>query len=145
RAAELFDLLNPVRHAASPAGVERYKVEPYVVSADIYGVPPHTGPGGWAWCTGSASWLYRGRLEASPGFRLRGTPLALGPCVPPDWPRYEIIYRLRSATYHVVVENSGGSGRGVRSLSVDGRPVSEGVVELVDDGRQHKVLIALRT
>jgi cyclic beta-1,2-glucan synthetase len=143
RAAELFDLLNPVRHAASPAGVERYKVEPYVVCADVYGAPPHTGRGGWTWYTGSASWLYRVGVEAILGFRLRGTRLELDPCVPPDWPGYEITYRHRSATYHIVVENSGGYGRGVRSVSVDGRMVPEGAVKLEDDGRQHKVRIAL--
>jgi cellobiose phosphorylase len=143
RAAELFDLLNPVRHAASPDGVERYKVEPYVVCADVYGAPPHTGRGGWTWYTGSASWLYRVGLEAILGFRLRGTRLELDPCVPPDWSGYEITYRHRSAAYHVVVENSGGSGRGVRSVTVDGRAVPEGVVELADDGGQHKVQIAI--
>jgi cyclic beta-1,2-glucan synthetase len=143
RAAELFDLLNPVRHAASPDGMERYKVEPYVVCADVYGAPPHTGRGGWTWYTGSASWLYRVGLEAMLGFRLRGTRLEIDPCVPPSWSGYEITYRHRSATYHVVVDNSRGSGHGVRSVSVDGRVVPEGVVELADDGRQHKVQIAL--
>jgi cyclic beta-1,2-glucan synthetase len=143
RAAELFDLLNPVRHAASPDGVERYKVEPYVVCADVYGAPPHTGRGGWTWYTGSASWLYRVGLEAMLGFRLRGTRLELDPCVPPAWSGYEITYRHGSATYHVVVDNSGGSGRGVRSVSVDGRVVPEGVVELADDGRKHKIQIPL--
>ena len=143
RAAELFDLLNPVRHAASPDRVERYKVEPYVVCADVYGAPPHTGRGGWTWYTGSASWLYRVGLEAILGFRLRGTRLVLDPCVPPGWSGYEITYRHRSATYHLVIDNSGGSGRGVRSVSVDGRVVPESVVGLADDGRQHKIQIAL--
>ena len=143
RAAELFDLINPVRHAASPDGVERYKVEPYVVCADVYGAPPHTGRGGWTWYTGSAAWLYRVGLEAILGFRLRGTRLELNPCVPPGWSGYEITYCHRSATYHVVVENSGGSGRGVRSVWVDGRAISGGVVELADDGRHHHVQIAL--
>ena len=143
RAAELFDLLNPVRHAASPDGVDRYKVEPYVVCADVYGAPPHTGRGGWTWYTGSASWLYRVGLEAILGLRLRGTRLELDPCVPPGWSGYEITYRYRSATYYIIVENSGGSGRGVRSVTVDGRAVPEGVVELADDGGQHKVRIAL--
>ena len=143
RAVELFDLINPVRHASSPDGVERYKVEPYVVSADVYGAPPHTGRGGWTWYTGSASWLYRIGLEAILGFRLRGTRLELDPCVPRGWPGYEITYRHRSATYHVVVENSGGLGRGVRSVTVDGSAVPDGVVELADDGRQHEVRITL--
>jgi len=82
-------------------------------------------------------------LEAILGFRLRGTRLVLDPCVPPGWSGYEITYRHRSATYHLVIDNSGGSGRGVRSVSIDGRVVPEGVVELADDGRQHKVQIAL--
>jgi cyclic beta-1,2-glucan synthetase len=143
RATELFNLLNPVRHAASPDGVERYKVEPYVVCADVYGAPPHTSRGGWTWYTGSASWLYRVGLEAILGFRLRGTRLEFNPCIPPGWPSYEITYRHRSATYHVVVENASGSGRGVRSVSVDGRVLPDGVIELVDDGTQHEVHIAL--
>jgi cyclic beta-1,2-glucan synthetase len=143
RAAELFDLLNPVRHAASPDGVERYKVEPYVICADVYGAPPHTGRGGWTWYTGSASWLYRVGLEAILGFRLRGNRLELDPCVPPGWRGYEITYRHRSATYHIVVENSRGSGRGVRSVKVDGRKMPERAVELADDGAQHKVKIVL--
>ena len=130
-------------HTATPDGVERYKVEPYVVCADVYGAPPHTGRGGWTWYTGSASWLYRIGLEAILGFRLRGTRLEIHPCVPSGWSGYEITYRHRSATYHVVVENSEGSRRRVRSVSVDGRVLPEGVVELVDDGRQHKVQIAL--
>ncbi|HTO74235.1 MAG TPA: glycosyl hydrolase family 65 protein, partial [Gemmatimonadales bacterium] len=82
-------------------------------------------------------------LEAILGFRLRGTRLELDPCVPPGWSGYEITFRHRSATYHVVVENSGGSDRGVRSVTVDGRAVPEGVVELTDDGGQRKVRIAL--
>ena len=143
RAMELFNLLNPIRHAASPEEMERYKVEPYVVCADVYGAPPHTGRGGWTWYTGSASWLYRVGLEAILGFRLRGTRLKFDPCIPPSWPGYELTYSHRSTTYHFVIDNSGGAGRGVRSVLVDGRAVPEGVVELADDGRQHKVQLVL--
>jgi cellobiose phosphorylase len=143
RAAQLFDLINPVRHASSPEGVERYKVEPYVVCADVYGVAPHTGRGGWTWYTGSAAWLYRVGLEAILGFRLQGTRLEFNPCVPPGWSGYEVTYRHRSATYHIVVDNSAGSGRGIRGVSVDGRTVSERVIELADDGMQHTVQIAI--
>ena len=113
----------------------RYKVEPYVVAADVYGAPPHTGRGGWTWYTGSAGWLYRVALEAILGFRLPGTALRLEPCIAPDWPRYEITYRHGSATYHITVENPGGTGRGVRSLSVDGQAVPGDAIELVDDGK----------
>jgi cyclic beta-1,2-glucan synthetase len=143
RAAELFNLLNPVRHAESTEAMKRYKVEPYVVCADVYGAPPHTGRGGWTWYTGSASWLYRVGLEAILGFRLRGTRLEFHPCLPDDWSRYEITFRYCSATYHLVFENSEGSGCGVRCVSVDGRTMPECVVELINDGRRHEVQIAL--
>src|SRR5271166_758813 len=82
RALELWNMLNPIYHATSPSEVERYKVEPYVACADVYGVPPHVGRGGWTWYTGSASWLYRVALEAILGFRLSGDTLRLEPCVP---------------------------------------------------------------
>ena len=143
RALELFALLNPVRHALTPEAVARYKVEPYVVAADVYGAPPHTGRGGWTWYTGSASWLYRVGLEAILGFRRRGDRLRIEPCVAPDWPRYQITYRHGSATYHVVVENAAGTGRGVRAITVDAQAVSGGEIRLVDDGETHTVRVEL--
>ena len=82
-------------------------------------------------------------VEAILGFRLRGTQLELNPCIPRGWSGYEIMYRHRSSTYHVVVEHSAGFGRDVRRVSVDGRPVPDHVVELADDGRQHEVRVAL--
>jgi cellobiose phosphorylase len=139
---ELFALLNPILHATSLEQVARYKVEPYVVAADVYGAPPHTGRGGWTWYTGSASWLYRVGLETILGFRLRGARLEIEPCVPSGWPGYEITYRHGTATYHVIVENTGGSGRGVRSLTLDGRPVPTGGIDLASDGQRHEVRVA---
>ena len=82
RALELWNLINPIYHATTPAEVQHYKVEPYVVCADVYGAPPHTGRGGWTWYTGSAGWLYRVALEAILGFRLAGDTLRVEPCVP---------------------------------------------------------------
>jgi cellobiose phosphorylase len=139
---ELFDLLNPVRHADSPEQAARYKVEPYVIAADVYGAPPHTGRGGWTWYTGSASWLYRVGLEAILGFRLKAARLEIDPCVPPGWPGYEITYCHGSATYHIVVENTGGSGRGVRSLTLDGQALLTGAIDLANDGQRHEVHVA---
>jgi cellobiose phosphorylase len=143
RALELWNMLNPIYHATTSAEVQRYKVEPYVVCADVYGVPPHTGRGGWTWYTGSASWLYRVALEAILGFRLAGDALRVEPCVPSRWPGYEITYRHQSATYRIRVENAAATGRGVRSVTVDGRPVEDDAVPLRDDGREHDVLVTL--
>jgi cellobiose phosphorylase len=143
RALELWNMLNPVYHATTPSEVQRYKVEPYVVCADVYGVPPHTGRGGWTWYTGSASWLYRVALEAILGFRLAGDTLRVEPCVSPGWTGYEISYRHGSATYRVRVDNTAGTGRGVRSVTLDGQPAPDGTVPLRDDGREHDVRIEL--
>ena len=96
RAMEVFDMLNPVRRTTTRADVQRYKVEPYVVAADVYSEAPHAGRGGWTWYTGSAGWLYRAGLEWILGFRLRENRLTLMPCVPPEWPGFTIYYRHRA-------------------------------------------------
>jgi cellobiose phosphorylase len=86
--------------------------------------------------------LYRVGLEAILGFHLRGSRMQIEPCVPPGWPSYEITYRHGSATYHVVVENSAGSGRGVRTVTLDGQAVPDGAIDLASDGKQHEVRVA---
>jgi cellobiose phosphorylase len=143
RALELWNMLNPIHHATTPADVERYKVEPYAVCADVYGAVPHVGRGGWTWYTGSASWLYRVALETILGFRLEGDTLRIEPCVPPKWLGYEITYRYRSATYRIRVDNAAGTGCGVGSVTLDGRPSPGKVVTLLDDGSTHDVRVAL--
>jgi cellobiose phosphorylase len=143
RAFELWSLLNPINHARTPAEVAHYKVEPYVICADVYGAPPHTGRGGWTWYTGSASWFYRVALEAMLGVQLRGNVLHIAPCIPTGWPGYEITLRFRSATYQVRVDNAAGTGRGVASLTVDGQAESGGTLLLRDDGKTHAVHVAL--
>ena len=143
RALELWNLLNPVRHTTTPAEVEQYKVEPYVVCADIYAAPPHTGRGGWTWYTGSAGWLYRVALEAILGIRPVGNTLQVDPCVPRGWSGFEIAYRYGTASYRIRVENPAGVERGVRSVTVDGQPVSDGTVALLNDGREHDVRVEM--
>ena len=89
--------------------MQRYKVEPYVVCADVYSEPPHVGRGGWTWYTGSAGWMYRAGLESILGVRLRGAELILDPCVPRSWRGFEIAFRYGSARYQISVENPRGS------------------------------------
>jgi cyclic beta-1,2-glucan synthetase len=143
RAVELFDLLNPVHHATDPAAVARYKVEPYVVAADIYGQPPHTGRGGWTWYTGSAAWLYRVGLEAILGVERVGNKVRIDPCIPARWPGFELVFRAGTTCYRIVVENPRGVERGVESVAVDGQRLEETWVALVDDGQSHEVRVIL--
>ena len=142
RASELFRLLNPILHTSTPAGLERYKVEPYVLAGDVYGVPPHVGRGGWTWYTGSAGWLYRAATEAMLGFQLRGDRLVMDPCIPRGWPRVELVFRHRSARYEITVTNPSGVMRGVAEVTLDGRGVGR-EVPLVDDGATHRVTVRL--
>ena len=146
RAMALISLLNPVNHARDPGGVERYKVEPYVVAADVYGVSPHTGRGGWSWYTGSAGWMYRIVLESLLGLRLEGgRALVLRPRIPGHWPGFSMDYRPPGGAtrYHIVVDNSGREHAVLRSAELDGAglELSAGAVRvpLADDGQVHQV------
>jgi cyclic beta-1,2-glucan synthetase len=145
KAGELFSILNPINDASTRAGVHRYKVEPYVMPADVYAEPPHVGRGGWTWYTGSGGWMYQAGVESILGFRLRGTALVLEPCIPRAWPGYELDFRYHSARYEIVVENPQGVSRGVASVELDGRMLEgEGAaIPLVDDGATHRVRVVL--
>jgi cyclic beta-1,2-glucan synthetase len=145
KAAELFSILNPINRTSTRTGISRYKVEPYVIAADVYAEPPHVGRGGWTWYTGAAAWMYRAALESILGFRLRGATLHLDPCIPRAWRSYEITFQYRSARYVIRVENPHGVMRGVSMLEVDGvalAPTSAGV-PLADDGTTHQVRVGL--
>jgi cyclic beta-1,2-glucan synthetase len=144
-AHELFSILNPIRHASAGADVERYKVEPYVVAADVYAEPAHIGRGGWTWYTGSAGWMYRAGVEWLLGFRVCGSFLHFDPCIPRGWPGFEITFRYRASRYEVTVENPRGVTRGISTIEVDGEPLpsADGKVRLVDDGATHHVRVVL--
>lgn len=144
KAGELFRMLNPIHRAGTRAGVQRYKVEPYVVAGDVYGEPPHVGRGGWTWYTGAAGWLYRAGVEWMLGFRLKGTAFTIDPCIPRNWPGYTIRFRYHSATYQIRVDNPSSVSRGVVMTEAEGRrSVGVAGIPLVDDGALHHVRILL--
>jgi len=139
KAVELFALLNPIHHAATPEQVQRYKVEPYVVAADVYSVAPHAGRGGWTWYTGAAGWMYRAGVEGILGLRREGALLVIEPRIPPHWPGYQATLRADGAGYAVEVIRQSASGNGVSQAVLDGHPltVSGGQVRVALDGAQH--------
>ncbi|MEO8520939.1 MAG: glucoamylase family protein [Acidobacteriota bacterium] len=143
RAAELFSLLNPINHARTAEAVGRYRTEPYVVAADVYSVPPHTGRGGWTWYTGSAGWMYRIGTEAILGLSLRGGALHIDPCIPREWPGFEAIFKPARTSYRIVVENPDGVSRGVVRLEVDGVDRTGQDVAVEDDGGSHVVQVLM--
>jgi cyclic beta-1,2-glucan synthetase len=145
QAHDLFSFLNPINHSSKRADIHRYKVEPYVMSADVYSNPQHVGRGGWTWYTGSAGWMYRAGLEWILGIRVRGAMLHVDPCIPKSWSRFDILFRYHSASYEITVENPRGAGRGVSQILLDGitLPGDRPKVPLVDDGNKHQVRVTV--
>jgi cyclic beta-1,2-glucan synthetase len=144
RAFELLRMLNPITHASSRVGVQRYKVEPYVLAGDVYSEAPHVGQGGWTWYTGSAGWLYRVVIETILGFQLRGMSLRIDPCISRAWLGFEITFRYHSAIYDIRVENPSSVTRGVALTRIDG-VVQAGIadIHLANDAKHHEVLVVL--
>lgn len=142
-AHQLFDLLNPIRRAETAELAARYRVEPYVLAADVYGCPQHMGRGGWTWYTGSASVLYRVALENILGFQRHGNHLHLNPCIPKHWPKFQIRYRYENSDYTIVVENPKGVESGVERVWLDGEEIKDALVPLAADGRSHGVRVLM--
>jgi N,N'-diacetylchitobiose phosphorylase len=147
RAARLLAMLSPVSHGRTPDEVAVYQAEPYVAAADVYGVAPHVGRGGWTWYTGSAGWMFRVALESVLGITLvDGTALRVAPCVPAAWPGYTVRYRLPdgATTYDIAVTRRDGGGI---TATLDGRQVEAGegavLVPLAEDGALHRVEVSL--
>ncbi len=139
RAWDLFNLINPVRHADNPAAVARYKVEPYVIAADVYSVAPHTGRGGWTWYTGSAGWFYRLISESLMGLILEVDRLRFNPCLPADWKSCQVRYRHSETVYEITFQNVSGDWRGRQTVIFDGIEQSEPFLPLLRDRREHRV------
>ncbi|MBB2497492.1 GH36-type glycosyl hydrolase domain-containing protein [Aquipseudomonas ullengensis] len=140
RAWELLRLINPVSHG-NPATIEQYKVEPYVVSADVYGVAPHAGRGGWSWYTGAAGWMYRLIVESLLGLQRSGASLRLQPVLPADWPGFSLDYRFGSALYRIEVQQQADAEP---SLQLDGVLIEGLEVPLIDDGQEHHIALRCR-
>jgi len=142
RAWELLAMINPVNHARSPEAIAAYKVEPYVVSSDVYALSPHTGRGGWTWYTGSAGWMYRLIVESLLGLRLEADKLHLGPCLPADWEALKVHYRYRETVYHIDALQM-RDGIDETSATVDGVERHVKTIRLVDDRQEHSVEVRI--
>ena len=143
RAWAVFNLLNPIHHARTPEAAATYKVEPYVVAADVYAVNPHAGRGGWTWYTGSAGWMYRLILEYLLGIQVRNGKLHFTPCLPADWNGFTVRYRYYETDYVIAVQQTDDDSSATR-LRFDGIDQSGAFVDLVDDHVEHSVQVLIR-
>jgi len=143
KAAELYALINPVNHTGSLQGYSKYKVEPYVMAADVYAAWPHTGRGGWSWYTGAAGWMYRAGIESILGLRKNGNMLTLNPCIPSEWKEYQITYRFHDTVYQIQILNPAGVQKGVSQIAVDGKINNVKQIELSNDRGNHNIQVVM--
>jgi len=145
KAWDLFQMINPINHALTPSEVLRYKVEPYVIAADVYSTEPNIGRGGWTWYTGAAGWMYQAGVEWILGIQRRGERLYLKPCIPKAWGEYSMTYRFKQTTYLIQVQNPLHTSTGGSKLELDGQELefTEPFISLIDDGLEHVVRLVL--
>ena len=142
RAWELYSLINPVNHANGRQAAAIYKVEPYVIAADVYAVAPHVGRGGWTWYTGSAGWMYRLIVESLLGLTREADRLRFEPCLPATWESITIDYRYGETIYHITIVQFLRANAAM-TVTVDGIAQPDGAVSLVDDGLEHLVAVSV--
>lgn len=143
KAAALFWMLNPINHARTRTDAHRYRVEPYVMAADVYSAPGQVGRGGWTWYTGSAGLMYRAGLEHILGLRIEGHQLRIAPCIPKNWPGFSLTLRRGSTSFEISVANPDGVSSGVERLLLDGRELAAPSVPLLQDGQSHRIEVVL--
>ena len=139
---ELLQLINPINHGKDEALIAEYKVEPYVVAADVYGEALNKGRGGWTWYTGSAGWMYQLILDSFIGLKKEGNQLFFIPCIPAEWPSVKIRYRFETSWYNIQYLQS-STGTGKINLVVDGVEQSGESLSMVNDGLTHEVIVNL--
>jgi cellobiose phosphorylase len=139
RTSELINLINPIAHGSTEEQTAMYKAEPYVMAADVYGVEPHTGRGGWTWYTGSAGWMYQLILESFLGLRREGDKIWFEPCVPIEWPSFTVRYKFIDTWYNITVYQNAAKSNA--TMTVDGVEASEDKITLVNDHTKHDIVI----
>ncbi len=123
KATELYRMINPIEHSRTKEGSKKYKVEPYVIAADIYGSSNLAGRGGWTWYTGSSSWYYNAGIEYLLGLKIEQGYLKIDPCIPKDWREYQIQYKWKESIYNIKIKNPNGKNTGVEKVILNGKEV----------------------
>lgn len=123
KATELYRMINPIEHARTKEASKKYKVEPYVIAADVYGASNLTGQGGWTWYTGSSSWYYKAGIEYLLGLKVENGYIRIEPCIPKEWKEYQIQYKWKESIYNIKVKNPESKNTGVSKVILNGKEV----------------------
>lgn len=143
KAGEMYRMINPIEHARTKEAANKYKVEPYVIAADVYGSGNLAGRGGWTWYTGSSSWFYKAGIEYILGLKIENNSLSINPCIPKDWNDFSIKYRFGRTIYNIKVKNPNGKNSGVNKFLVNGEEKEEKRIKLVDDGNVYEIEVEM--
>jgi cyclic beta-1,2-glucan synthetase len=143
RAWELTSMINPINHGATELKAAVYKVEPYVMAADIYSCEPHTGRGGWTWYTGSAGWMYRLIFESILGLSLKIDKLYIEPCIPAEWNSFIVNYMYHETLYHIEIKQIAGELKTEKKIRLNGIFLKNNYIELVNDHREHLIEVRI--
>jgi len=139
----LLQMINPLNRGNTPEKIRMYKTEPYVMAADVYAEPLHKGQGGWTWYTGSAGWMYQLMLESFIGLQKMGTTLHFKPCIPNEWKTFDMTYQYQSGLYQIRFLQVQVFEVKQSRITVDGSLQQDGIIQLLDDGKVHEVLVEL--
>ena len=130
KACEWYRMINPIEHSRTREAVNKYKVEPYVISADIYGANNLSGRGGWTWYTGSASWYYKVGVEYILGLKIKKKKLSIEPCIPKNWKEFKMKYKFEDNVYNITVKNPNSKNTGITQFLLNGEIQNEKVITL---------------
>ena len=136
-------MINPVEHARTKDAAQKYKGEPYVISADVYSNSDMAGRSGWSWYTGSSSWYYRAGIEYILGLKIENERLRIEPCIPREWTEYSIRYKYKTSIYNINVKNPNAKNTGVTTFKLNGREIAEKTIKLIDDGKINEITIEI--
>lgn len=143
RASEYFRIINPIEHARTKEGVLKFKVEPYVVPADVYASPSMLGRGGWTWYTGSSSWLYIAGLEYILGITIHKDVMKINPCISHSWKEFKVEYMYGNSRYKILVKNPNSKSTGISSFSLDNNFINTNEIKLINDDKEHLVEVVM--
>lgn len=143
KAVEYYKMINPIEHSRTKDSAKKYKVEPYVIPADIYEAKGLEGRGGWTWYTGSSSWFNKIGIENILGLNIENGILRLIPCIPKEWKEYSIRYKFENTIYNIKVKNPNGKNTGVEKFIFNGKEVEDKQIQLIDNGDINEVEIVM--
>ena len=137
KALELYRMINPIEHSRTKDEARKYKVEPYVIPADIYSAENLAGRGGWTWYTGSSSWFYKIGIENILGMKIENNILKINPCIPKDWKEYSIRYKYENSIYNIKVRNEKGKNTGIERIKLNGKEIEN--KQIILDGKRRNI------